>query len=210
MRIYEAVKQTVTVRQAAERYGLKVGRNGMACCPFHEDRNPSLKLNEDYFYCFGCGAKGDVIDFTARLFGLSGYEAVNKLADDFGVDLECRLHVPIAAKTQQSTQFKSREDEAQCFRVLTDYLQLLHKWRKEYAPTTPDEALDDHFVKALQMTAAIEHLLDLLTGSDKEVRKRIVELLMQDGKIAILQNRIERSRKEEKLNERSQSHDLAI
>ena len=112
MRIYEAVKQTVTVRQAAERYGLKVGRNGMACCPFHEDRNPSLKLNEDYFYCFGCGAKGDVIDFTARLFGLSGYEAVNKLADDFGVDLECRLHVPIAAKTQQSTQFKSREDEA--------------------------------------------------------------------------------------------------
>lgn len=210
MRIYEAVKQTVTVRQAAERYSLKVGRNGMSCCPFHEDRNPSLKLNEDYFYCFGCGATGDVIDFTARLFGLSGYDAVNKLADDFGVDLECRLHVPIAAKTQQSTQFKNREDEAQCFRVLTDYLHLLHKWRTHCAPATPDEALDDRFVEALQMTAAIEHLLDLLTESDKEERKRTVELLMQDGKIAILQNRIERSRKEEKLNERSQSHDLAI
>lgn len=210
MRIYEAVKRTVTVRQAAERYGLKVGRNGMACCPFHEDRNPSLKLNEDYFYCFGCGAKGDVIDFTARLFGLSGYETANKLADDFEVDLECRLHVPIAAKTQQNTQFKSGEDEAQCFRVLIDYRHLLHKWKKEFAPAMPDEALDDHFVEALQMTAAIEHLLDLITGSDKEACKRTVELLMQDGKIAILQNRIERSRKEEKLNERSQSHDLAI
>ena len=210
MRIYEAVKQTVTVRQAAEKYGLKVGRNGMACCPFHEDRNPSLKLNEDYFYCFGCGAKGDVIDFTARLYDLSVYEAANKLAGDFVLSMNCERHLSVVDKLQQSKLLQHKTDEAQCFRVLTDYLQLLYKWRKEYAPTTPDEALDDHFVEALQMTAAIEHLLDLLTGSDKEERKRIVELLMQDGKIAILQNRIERSRKEEKLNERSQSHDLAI
>ena len=210
MGIYETVKQTVTVRQVAEKYGLKVGRNGMACCPFHEDRHPSLKLNKDYFYCFGCGTKGDVIDFTARLYGLSGYKAANKLADDFGMDLECRLHVPITAQTQQSSQFKSREDEAQCFRVLTDYLHLLHKWQEELAPATPDEPLNDHFVEALQMTAVIEHLLDSLTGSDKEERKRAVKLLMQDGKIAILQNRVERSKKEERLHERKKSHDLAI
>lgn len=210
MGIYEAVKRTVTVRQAAERYGLKVGRSGMACCPFHEDRHPSLKLNEDYFYCFGCGAKGDVIDFTARLYGLSGCEAANKLADDFGVGMNCERRLSVLDKLQQPNLLQYRIDEARCFRVLTDYLHLLHKWQEDLAPATPDEPLDDRFVEALQMTAAIEHLLDLLTGSDKEERKRIVELLMQDGKIAILQNRIERSRKEEKLNERSQSHDLAI
>ena len=47
---------------------------------------PSLKLNEDYFYCFGCGAKGDVIDFVARLLDLSAYEAAQRLAADFGLD----------------------------------------------------------------------------------------------------------------------------
>ena len=210
MSIYEAVKQTVTVRQAAERYGLKVGRSGMACCPFHEDRKPSLKLNEDYFYCFGCGATGDVIAFTARLYGLCGYEAANKLADDFGVSVNCERHLSVVDKLQQPKLLQHKTDEAQCFHVLTNYLHLLHRWRTDYAPPTPNAALDDRFVEALQMTAAIEHLLDSLTGSDQEERKRTVELLMQDDKIAILQNRIERSRKEEKLNERSQSHDLAI
>ena len=86
MTIYETIKAAVTVRQAAEHYGLKVNRNGMACCPFHNDRHPSLKLNEDYFFCFGCGAKGDVIDFVAKLFDVSNYEAAQKLAADFGLD----------------------------------------------------------------------------------------------------------------------------
>ena len=210
MSIYKAVKQTVTVRQAAERYGLKVGRNGMACCPFHEDRNPSLKLNEDYFYCFGCGATGDVIAFTARLCGLCGYEAANKLADDFGVSVNCERRLSVVDKLQKPNLLQHKTDEAQCFRILTDYLHLLHRWRTDYAPTTPNAALDDHFVEALQMTAAIEHLLDSLTESDPEERKRIVELLMQDGKIAILQNRVEHVRKEERLHDRKQKHDLAI
>lgn len=66
MTIFEAVKSTVTPRLAAEHFGLNVGRNGMVCCPFHDDRHPSMKLNEDYCYCFGCGAKGDAIEFTSN------------------------------------------------------------------------------------------------------------------------------------------------
>ena len=84
MNLFESVKAAVTVRQAAEHYGLKVGHGNMACCPFHNDHTPSMKLNEDYFYCFGCGATGDVIDFVARLFNLSNYGAAQKLAYDFG------------------------------------------------------------------------------------------------------------------------------
>ena len=74
--VFEAVKQSITVREAAQMYGIEVNRSGMACCPFHDDKNPSMKLNEEYFYCFGCGATGDVIDFTARLYNLSPKEAV--------------------------------------------------------------------------------------------------------------------------------------
>ena len=51
--VFEAVKQSVTVREAAQMYGIEVNRSGMACCPFHDDKNPSMKLNEEYFYCFG-------------------------------------------------------------------------------------------------------------------------------------------------------------
>ena len=65
--VFEAVKQSVTVREAAQMYGIEVNRSGMACCPFHDDKNPSMKLNEEYFYCFGCGATGDVIDFKKEL-----------------------------------------------------------------------------------------------------------------------------------------------
>ena len=86
MDIFATVKEALTIRQAAEHYGLHANRNGMACCPFHEDRHPSMKLNERYFYCFGCGATGDVIDLVARLFGLSSSEAAQKLAQDFGID----------------------------------------------------------------------------------------------------------------------------
>ena len=80
MTLFETVKHSVTVKQAAEHYGCKVNRGDMICCPFHDDRHPSMKLNKGYFYCFGCGATGDVIDFVARLFGLSSYEAAKKLA----------------------------------------------------------------------------------------------------------------------------------
>lgn len=85
MTLFELVKQNICVPDAAEHYGLQVNRNGMCSCLFHEDQHPSMKLNERYFYCFGCGATGDVIDFTARLYKLSPKEAAEKLAQDFGI-----------------------------------------------------------------------------------------------------------------------------
>ena len=89
--IFEAVKESVTTRQAAEYYGVQVGRNGMACCPFHDDKHPSMKIDHR-FHCFGCQADGDVIDFTARLFSLSSKEAALKLAEDFSVHYDAKGH----------------------------------------------------------------------------------------------------------------------
>ena len=87
MNVFEAVKQSVTTRQAAEHYGIRVNRNGMACCPFHNDKTPSMKLDKR-FHCFGCGADGDVIDFVAALYGLGKKEAAAQLASDFGLAYE--------------------------------------------------------------------------------------------------------------------------
>ena len=91
--VFEAVKQAVPTRQAAESYGVRVGRNGMACCPFHDDKHPSMKVDRR-FHCFGCQADGDVIDFTARLFGLNKKDAALKLAEDFSVSFDAKGHDP--------------------------------------------------------------------------------------------------------------------
>ena len=84
MNVFEAVKQSVTTRQAAELYGINVNRAGKANCPFHNDRTPSMKVDKR-FHCFGCGADGDVIDFTAQLYGLDAKSAAEKLAADFQI-----------------------------------------------------------------------------------------------------------------------------
>ena len=195
MTIYESIKAAISVKQAAEHYGLKASRNGMACCPFHHDRHPSIKLNEDYFFCFGCGAKGDVIDLVARLFDLSGYEAAQKLTADFRLDPK----PPTAAalpKPKHPCIRQFREDEMLCFRALTDYLHLLEDWKVRYAPKTPDDALDDRFVEACQMLDYIEYLADILTVGGLEERVAVVDELMKEGKIAFLWDYVEWKRKE--------------
>ncbi len=196
MTIYETIKAAVPVRQAAEHYGLKASRNGMACCPFHHDRHPSMKLNADYFFCFGCGAKGDVIDLVARLFDLSGYEAVQKLAADFGISTEPGQAVSASYKPKRPHIRQFREDEMLCFRVLTDYLHLLEDWKMRYAPKTPDEPYDDRFVEALQMHCHIEYMADVLTVGDLEERVALVDELMKSGKIAFLKEYTTRKKKE--------------
>ena len=195
MNLFETIKAAVPVRQAAEHYGLKVSRYGMACCPFHNDRHPSLKLNEEYFFCFGCGAKGDVIDLVARLFNLTSLQATQKLAVDFGVDPK----PPIAAamvKPKRPYIRQFREDEMLCFRVLMDYLHLLEGWKVRYAPKTPDDDLDDRFVEACQMLCHIEYMADILTVGNLEERVALVEELMKDGKITFLQDYTARKKKE--------------
>ena len=204
MTIYETIKAAVPVRQAAEHYGLKVNRNGMACCPIHNDRLPSLKLNEDYFFCFGCGATGDVIDFVAKLFDLGNYEAAQKTAADFGLD----PNPPAAGaipKPKRPYIRQFREDEMQCFRVLTDYLHLLEDWKVRYAPKTPEDEWDDRFVEACQMLDHIEYLADILTVGDLEERVAVVDKLMKEGQIAFLQDYVARKKKEELYHEQGRN-----
>ena len=209
MTIYETIKAAISVKQAAEHYGLKASRNGMACCPFHNDRHPSLKLNEDYFFCFGCGAKGDVIDLVARLFGLTNLQAAQQLASDFGLNQK----PPAAAdmdKPKRPYIRQFREDEMLCFRVLTDYLHLLEDWKVRYAPKTPEDTLDDRFVEACQMHCYIEYMADVLTVGDLEERVALVDKLMQDGKIAFLQEYIKRNHNKFMGYTKNENGDLVI
>ena len=202
MTLFELVEQNICVPDAAEHYGLQVSRNGMCSCPLHEDRHPSMKLNERYFYCFGCGATGDVIDLVARLFGLNSYEAAQKLAQDFGIDPD-KPPAAIALPKPERPLLKSyRQEEVRCLRVLCDYLHLLERWKVQYAPKTPEETLDDRFVEACQMLDYVEYLADLLIAAELEQRVKIVEMLNKDGLIAGLEERLDRLKKEDNAHEK--------
>ena len=188
MNQFESVKAAITLRQAAKAYGLRVLPNGMTCCPFHEDKHPSLKLNEDYFFCFGCGARGDVIDFTARLFGISPKDATEKLASDFGISADAK---PVAVRRNPS-----RLEELRCRRALTDYLHLLKKWKTQYSPNTPEDSLDDRFVESCQQYDHIAGLLEILDEASPTQRSHAVSVLIADGSIAFWESVVAENRKE--------------
>lgn len=188
--IFDAVRESVPVPLAADRYCLKANRAGMVRCPFHDDHNPSLKLNEDYFYCFGCGAGGDVVELTRRLFDLRSYEAASKLAVDFGVD------VPATAPPDGSLN-RFRSDLLRCQQILDEYLNLLIRWQRKYAPRSPDDEPDNRYVEACQMLEPMDYMASMLAAGTLEQRIRTVDQLLADSKLDQLEKRLSRIKEQE-------------
>ena len=185
---FEAVKQSVTVREATQMYGIEVNRSGMACCPFHDDKNPSMKLNEEYFYCFGCGATGDVIDFTARLYNLAPREAAEKLAQDFGLAYDSQAPPRRRYVRQKTEAQKFKEDRDHAFRVLADYYHLLRKWETDYSPKTPEENPHPRFMEAIQKKDYTGYLLDFFLEDGPEEQK--LWIAEHQSEIANLERRV--------------------
>lgn len=65
------------------------GKNKVACCPFHKEKTPSFHINDErgFYHCFGCGTHGDVISFVMQQENLNFKEAVEKLANESGIEL---------------------------------------------------------------------------------------------------------------------------
>ena len=179
MRVFETIKAAVTLRQATETYGLRVLPNGMTCCPFHKDMHPSMKLNEDYFYCFGCGATGDVIDFTARLFGISLKDATEKLAADFGIS----PRPPAQSEIPNCHAAPTRDRERLCICVLRDYLRHLRIWQLRHCPEKPGDKFHPRFAEAMKELPTVNYLLDCLLGNDLLLAEKTAEMLCREGYI---------------------------
>ena len=195
MDIFTMVKAAVTVRQAAEHYGLQVNRNGMALCPFHNDRHPSLYVSDDHYHCFACGEHGDVIDLTAKLFDLRLYDAAQKLASDFHLAPDKPLPEAIRRKKRHKTKAQQlRENERLCFSVLNKYRRLLLDWKKRYTPQAPEAVLDERFVEACHGLPWAEYQLDILLQGDSYERGETVSELTADGYICKLQARLREER----------------
>lgn len=191
MNLFQTVKYGVSCREAAERYGVSVNRQGKALCPFHNDRHPSLYVADDHYHCFACGEHGDVINFAAKLFGLPLYEAAQRLAADFHLTPDkppsaAALH----ARRVQTEAQQLRENERLCFSVLSDYARVLRSWKVQYAPQSLAEASDERFEEACHKLDEAEYYLDILAFGDSYERAEVVSYLLADGRFDKLKEKI--------------------
>lgn len=213
MNIFTEVKNRVSAAEAAKTYGLKINRNKMACCPFHDDKHPSMKIDQTY-YCFGCGEKGDAINYVAKTFGLSQIEAAKKIIKDF--------HLPIEVGKQDSSKKKSVDPMKKRNDLETAQIEEIkkrfHKWCidqchkfldslnliqtvKEYLKDKDPEIVmnDDAFAVLLHAEPKLNHWMDILCfGTEEEQkefflqeRKGVMELeeqLFREGKTILDRN----------------------
>ncbi|MBR0173280.1 MAG: DNA primase [Lachnospiraceae bacterium] len=191
MDIFQEVKGTISMQEVVAGYGIKPNRGGMIRCPFHNDRTPSLKVYEDHFHCFGCGAHGDVIRFTEMYFNLSPLEAAKNLIDDYHLPVTEDISrsgnsrdrpAPEIRKRLEAHQKEKRFEkwrEEQTKRFLDEYCKL-SGWKERYAPRAPDEEWHPLFCEALQHLSKVEWELDLFLLSSKEELKEL--FLQENGK----------------------------
>ena len=199
MNVFATVKTSINTREAVARYGVEVNRHGKALCPFHNDRNPSLFVDDDHYHCFACGEHGDVIDFTAKLHGLTVYDAAKKLAYDFGITQDKPPDKALQEKQHRKSEAQRlRENEKLCFSALLEYMKLLQEWKVLYAPRTPEDTQDERFVEACHNVDYVEYLVDLLIRGDSYERNEVIEMVMTGGKLQKLQKYLKKARKEEK------------
>jgi len=160
MSIYRNVKQAVSVPQVADRYGIPVDRSGKCCCLFHPDKHPSMKLNDDYYYCFGCQAKGDVINLTEKLFDLTPREAAQKLAADFGLGPSETLK---QAAVKKAAKCAEKDEREYVLSLLNKNIDILRQMKENHAPKHPDEPFHVLFVEACKYLEFFQYVSDVLS-----------------------------------------------
>ena len=173
----------------------KKGSTYFGLCPFHNEKTGSFSVspNKQMYYCFGCGANGDAIDLTAKLFDLNPRQAAEKLASDFGLDPDKPPANAIALPPpKRGLTDEQWADIAYCLRVLTDYLDLLHDWQERYKPASPEEPHDPRFEEALHMTETIEHLTDCVAFGTPQQKADAAARLQSGSFLLMLEERTDR------------------
>lgn len=88
----DKIKSKISIKDELEKKTkiIQKGKDYWCCCPFHDEKTPSCKINEDRgsFYCFGCGAKGDIFSLYTDLYNYSFIDAVRELSSQSGIIID--------------------------------------------------------------------------------------------------------------------------
>lgn len=191
MNIFSEVKEYLTARQVAENYGLQVRRNGLACCPFHDDKHPSMKIDKNY-HCFACGVGGDAIDYVSRMFGLSQYEAALKIVEDFRLSIEVKGNKELSEQDRARIRRERTERERlihirerfdrwcnHSIESLRDGLSLIEQMGIFLNGKPPDIIFSEDYARMLHADPIMNYWLDILCMGSTEDKQ---ELFMKGRK----------------------------
>ncbi len=191
MSIFSEVKEHLTAKIVAEYYGLKVRRNGTACCPFHDDKHPSMKIDKNY-HCFACGVGGDAVDYVSRMFGLAQYDAALKLVEDFALPIDTKGSAELSMQEKELI----RREKAERVRLL-HIQERFEKWCNQTIDTLkncileieavshlligkpPDIVFSDDYAQMIHIEQLINYWLDILCMGDISEKR---ELFLKDRK----------------------------
>ena len=191
MNIFSEVKEYLTARQVAEYYGLKVRRNGTACCPFHDDKHPSMKIDKNY-HCFACGVGGDAVDYVSRMFGLSQYDAALKLIEDFTLSIDAKGNAELSVQEKERIRRETAERERitriqerferwcnKSVNLLRDCISEIDSVNRFLIGKPPDIIFSEDYAQMLHAEPLINYWLDILCMRDVSERQ---ELFLEDRK----------------------------
>ncbi len=148
----ETIKERLDIAEIVSQYLTleKAGQSFKARCPFHNEKTPSFHVSpqRQSFYCFGCGAKGDIFTFVEQVEGLDFREALKLLADKAGVELSYNQSQSKEQKTEKDKIHEVLEEATKFFVsqleeniAAKDYLQSrgisaesVKSWKLGYAP----------------------------------------------------------------------------
>ena len=188
MNLFETVRTNVKAVDVVLMAGFQPNRSKMICCPFHNDKHPSMQVDRRYF-CFGCGAKGDAVDFVANCYGLSLKEAAEKIISDFGLTYNNTgyakgVRKPIAAKRSEYQIWAEKKQEL--FAHLSRLHEQLRKMKMRYAPKDrEDSEWSPLFVMAAKELTYVEYLYDycMFEATEEKLKRKIDEITKEMEKI---------------------------
>ena len=157
---YQKLKEKVSVRDYAESIGYEISGNGMIRCPFHNDRTPSMKIDESHYHCFGCGAHGDVIGFVAELYGISNCAAAKRIMDEFGLDSDDYSRSDNPPPTKKKESLREWRNNTVAYYIYLE--KAMKKCIDEYKPKESDETLHPMFAYSVKNIGYIGYIIDCL------------------------------------------------
>ncbi len=174
------IKERITLYDVIERYTGEPIKRGKMRCPFHGEQDASFTIysHNNTFYCFGCGAGGDIIDFVRRFFNVDFKDALQRIDTDFGLCLLQRPTLTAYRKAQAEAQRRRQEREQQqkaAAELDARYWAAYDRWLQyeriiqEQRPASEEHEPSAAFMEAI---SNIEHAKYQLDALEQERRKQ--------------------------------------
>jgi DNA primase len=156
----DEIKQSVSMCEVVERYGLHPNRAGFISCPFHNgDRTPSMKIYKRDYHCHACGANGDIFSFVMGMEHCDFKTAFLMLGGEYEKPtLSSRLNV-YKAKRAKETRLAKEQRLRQKMSINNLLISVYMRWLNRFEPLS-DEWCDTYNALQYQL-----YIFDELRGT---------------------------------------------